>query len=408
MERTNLNPGASGPAGEPPHPAFLEERGAWVRARSFALVKFRNLAEVRLEFHPRLNLLVGENAQGKTSLLEGLACLSLGRSFRAAREEEMIAYGEAEASAEGEIAGPKGLARVRLSFHRGRGKVLFLDGKRQARLSALLGRLPAVVFSPEDLDLVKGGSALRRRFLDAALVQAEPAALEPLQGYARALRQRNALLREGARDATQLAVWEIPLARFGARILARRAEVAARLGEHAARALSDLTGGAEEMIVRYEPGVRGVVPGGNEDVLRESLARALWDSRGVDAARGTTTVGPHRGDLVLEVNGRALRRYGSQGQQRTGALALKLAELDYLAESVGAEPLVLFDDVMAELDAGRRAYFLKRLRSAGQAVLTGTSEEEFAEALGGARRFRVEAGTVRMIDAGRPGAGEKE
>jgi len=367
---------------------------------SLRLVRFRNYPKLEVGLHPRLNLFLGANAQGKTNILEALYCLSTTRSFRSAADDELIAFGQDEAAVEAEVEHPAGREVLRLEYYRHQGKGLSLDGKKQKKLSSLLGRLPSVVFSPDDLFLVKGAPVLRRRLLDVTLLQMDPVYLVHLQQYERSLKQRNALLKSRASGLeSQLPVWDEALARHGAFLQKRRGELAAELSDRSGRALEDLTGGAERFEAAYAPQVKA---GADEDSIRSAILEALRAGRRDEMVRGTTLNGPHRDDVRLSVNGKPLRKYGSQGQMRTGALAVKLAQLEILAGACRVPPLVLFDDVMAELDEKRQAFFLERLKRGGQALLTGTSENDFAAARGGARVFRVAEGAVTMVDAGPP------
>lgn len=365
---------------------------------SLRLSRFRNYESMEVGFHPQLNLFLGPNAQGKTNILEALYCLSTTRSFRAASDEEMIQFGQEEGAIEGVLHREEGQEALRLELRRSKNKALFVNGKKQKKLSSLLGRLPAVVFSPDDLFLVKGGPSLRRRYLDVTILQMDQGYLAHLQQYERTLKQRNSLLRQKVPGAeSQLAVWDLPLADHGAALMVKRAAVARQLSDFAGRALKDLTGGAEQFEVRYEPQLPLGEP---EGFLKDKMLEALSKARREEMARGVTVVGPHRDDLGLWVNGQPLRKFGSQGQQRTGALALKLAQLSLLSEGCHTNPLVLFDDVMAELDEKRQAFFLNRLQQGGQAFLTGTSANDFAAASKGARIFRVEAGKLKMTQEG--------
>ncbi len=367
---------------------------------SLRLSHFRNYESLEVGFHPQLNLFLGSNAQGKTNILEALYCLSTTRSFRAAVDEEMVRFGQEEGAIEGHLHREEGQETIRLELRKGKSKALIVNGKKQKKLSSLLGRMPAVVFSPDDLFLVKGGPGLRRRYLDVTILQMDQGYLAHLQQYERTLKQRNSLLRQRAPGTEgQLAVWDLPLARHGAAVMAKRKQVAEHLTDFAGEALRDLTGGAEEFEVRYEPQV-AFEP--KEEALSQRILDALGKARREEMARGVTVVGPHRDDLGLWVNGQPLRKFGSQGQQRTGALALKLAQLSLLSEGCHTNPLVLFDDVMAELDEKRQAFFLNRLQQGGQAFLTGTSANDFAAASKGARIFRVEAGAVKRVQEGPP------
>ncbi len=353
---------------------------------------------MEVEFHPQLNLFLGSNAQGKTNILEAIYCLSTTRSFRAAVDDEMIQFDEEAGAIESVLQREEGREQIRLEMRKSKTKTLLVDGKKQKKLSSLLGRLPAVVFSPDDLFLVKGGPSLRRRYLDTMMFQMDGGYLAHLQQYDRTLKQRNSLLRQRVANLeSQLAIWDSPLAEHGAAIMKKRFEISAMLSKSAGEALKDLTGGAEKFEVRYEPSLSVTA---NEESIKEKMLEALIKARREEIARGISVVGPHRDDLGLWVNGQMLRKFGSQGQQRTGALALKLAQLSILAEGCHTAPLVLFDDVMAELDEKRQAFFLNRLQQGGQAFLTGTAAADFAAASSKARIFKVEAGHVRMTQEG--------
>jgi len=369
-----------------------------VHVCSLRLSHFRNYETMEVAFHPRLNLFLGSNAQGKTNVLEALFCLSTTKSFRAAADEEMIQFDQEAGAIEGLLQREEGQERIRLELRKSKNKTLFVNGKKQKKLSSLLGRLPAVVFSPDDLFLVKGGPALRRRYLDMTILQMDQGYLAHYQQYERTLKQRNSLLRQRVQGIeAQLPIWDAPLALHGAALTTKRNEMAKRLSAFAGQALKDLTGGAERFEVRYEPSLPLEAAG---DALQEMMLQALAKARREEMARGVTVVGPHRDDLGLWVNDQPLRKYGSQGQQRTGALALKLAQLSLLSEECHTAPLVLFDDVMAELDEKRQAFFLNRLQHGGQAFLTGTSAHDFAAAAQKARVFRVEGGQVTVTQEG--------
>ncbi len=365
---------------------------------SLRLFHFRNYESLEVSFHPHLNLLLGANAQGKTNILEALYFLSTARSFRVADDEQVVQLNQEEGSVEGTLYREEGQEQIRLEIRKGKNKTLFLNGKKQQRLSSLLGRLPSVVFSPDDLLLVKGGSASRRRYLDMAILQLDQAYRVHLQKYERALKQRNSLLRQRVpRLENQLTAWDEPLAEHGAVLMEKRAEVASRLSFFAQQALKDLTGGSEHFEICYEPCLEME---GSRELLNEKIAKALLEARREDIARGLTIAGPHRDDLGFWLNGHSLARYGSQGQQRTGALALKLSQLSVLAEGCHTAPLILFDDVMAELDQKRQEFFLNRLLQEGQAILTGTSPNDFRMAINIARIFSVEGGKVDLKKVG--------
>ena len=363
------------------------------------LRSYRSYETLHLAFDPGVQIFLGANAQGKTNIIEALYYAAFGRSHRTSSDAELIRVG-----ADG--------AHIGLSFRRhdvpGELSFTFARGARRRityageslRQRDLVGILPMVLFSPEDLFLVKGAPALRRRYLDAELSQASPAYYGELLRYTRILKQRNAVLkdiRERLAAPDDLSPWDAQLARSAAYIVTRRIAAVAQLGALSARVQAVLAAG-EELALAYE-----IAGAGAEDFAEDDMTEALhvWynkmlcEGRARDIARAATGVGPHLDDLVLRVGGMSLRSYGSQGQQRTGALALKLAELFYLQENIGEAPILLLDDVMSELDADRRRALLDFIRHEHiQTFITATDAAYFPAERMGTYRY-VEAGTVR-------------
>lgn len=363
------------------------------------LRSYRSYETLHLAFDPGVQIFLGANAQGKTNIIEALYYAAFGRSHRTSSDAELIRVG-----ADG--------AYIGLSFRRhdvpGELSFTFARGARRRityageslRQRDLVGLLPMVLFSPEDLFLVKGAPALRRRYLDAELSQASPAYYGELLRYTRILKQRNAVLkdiRERLAAPDDLPPWDAQLARSAAYIVTRRIAAVAQLGALSARVQAVLAAG-EELALAYEIAGAGVEDFAEDD-MTESLHvwynKMLCEGRARDIARAATGVGPHLDDLVLRVGGMSLRSYGSQGQQRTGALALKLAELFYLQENIGEAPILLLDDVMSELDADRRRALLDFIRHEHiQTFITATDAAYFPAERMGTYRY-VEAGTVR-------------
>lgn len=363
------------------------------------LRSYRSYETLHLAFDPGVQIFLGANAQGKTNIIEALYYAAFGRSHRTSSDAELIRVG-----ADG--------AHIGLSFRRhdvpGELSFTFALGARRRityageslRQRDLVGILPMVLFSPEDLFLVKGAPALRRRYLDAELSQASPAYYGELLRYTRILKQRNAVLkdiRERLAAPDDLPPWDAQLAKSAAYIVTRRIAAVAQLGALSARVQAVLAAG-EELALAYE-----IAGAGSEDFAEDDMTEALhvWynkmlcEGRARDIARAATGVGPHLDDLVLRVGGMSLRSYGSQGQQRTGALALKLAELFYLQENIGEAPILLLDDVMSELDADRRRALLDFIRHEHiQTFITATDAAYFPTERMGTYRY-VEAGTVR-------------
>jgi len=324
---------------------------------------FRAYEHVELHLDPGVNIFIGPNASGKTSILEALGLLATGRSFRGASDIELVRGGCSAYLVRARLDGRLGSRIVEMRYAAPAGGVpgrrtVSLNGDQVPHAGDFLGLVPLVSFSPDDLALVKGGPAVRRRFLDSFLGQTSPAYREALTRYYRTLAQRNALLADmgsrrlaGGAAARLLEPWDETLVAEAGTVQEAREEACGILGPSAAAAFAEIDGGSLEVL--YRPAVFN--PGRREDELR----------------RGVTLTGPHRDEVVLVADGRDSRRFASQGQQRSIVLALKLASVKRLEETLGESPVLLLDDVMSELDPGRRASLLPLLWR-GQAFVTTT------------------------------------
>lgn len=363
------------------------------------LRSYRSYETLHLAFDPGVQIFLGANAQGKTNIIEALYYAAFGRSHRTSSDAELIRVGADGAHIGLSFRRHDVPSELSFTFARGARRRITYAGE-SLRQRDLVGILPMVLFSPEDLFLVKGAPSLRRRYLDAELSQASPAYYGELLRYTRILKQRNAVLkdiRERLAAPDDLPPWDAQLARSAAYIVTRRIAAVAQLGALSARVQAVLAAG-EELALAYE-----IAGAGAEDFAEDDMTESLhvWynkmlcEGRARDIARAATGVGPHLDDLVLRVGGMSLRSYGSQGQQRTGALALKLAELFYLQENIGEAPILLLDDVMSELDADRRRALLDFIRHEHiQTFITATDAAYFPAERMGTYRY-VEAGTVR-------------
>ncbi|MEK9659154.1 MAG: DNA replication and repair protein RecF [Chloroflexota bacterium] len=379
-----------------------------MRLSSLSLTAVRSYPALALELGPGLTVVCGENGQGKSNLLEACYLLALGRSYRAATDRDLIAWDAVSAGTAALIAarieraaGPLE-ARVGLEAS-GEANVLKrvrLNGVAK-RAADLVGALAAVLFSADDLALISGPPAGRRRYLDVLLSQASHPYLRSLQHYQRVLTQRNALLKglkEGRAREDELAYWDDALAAGAASLLAARYGAVSRLAPLAAEAYARLAGDGRAFSVGYA----GTVPFAGEAPSPADAAAALAASRGQERARGMTVVGPHRDDLRLTLDGVEMARHASRGQQRLAALALRLAEGRWLAARRGEQPVVLLDDVLSELDAQRRAQVLEEVAGADQVIVT-TADLGLLPwaALAGARVLRVAGGMLEAQEAAR-------
>ena len=340
---------------------------------------FRNLRSATLAPAPRLTVLCGPNGQGKTNLLEAIWLLTGGKSFRGAKDAELIRRDAPFAVLEANFQAGDRDQQMRLTVgSRGTkrpGRTVKLNGADRGRAASIAGTFTAVVFDPNHLSLVKGGPEGRRRFLDAALCQLYPGYLVALRRYARTVAQKNALLK--AYDITPgadtlLETFNEGLAKTGAEVMARRTAYLARLAPAAAQNYRDISSGAETLTVTYQPCC---------DPTPEALAARLREVKNTELRAGFCLTGPHREDLEIDIDGQPGRIYGSQGQQRSAVLSLKLAEASVAGEILGEHPVMLLDDVLSELDDARQAYLLTRIEDK-QTFVTTCDSAAFARTNG--------------------------
>jgi DNA replication and repair protein RecF len=355
---------------------------AWVEVRGF-----RSYDHLALEPDPETNVFVGSNGAGKTNFLEAVGYLARLKSFRGAPDEALLAADADRAIVRGGFLRDAGELRVEIELPRQGRRVVLLNGKRPQRHSDLKQQLQLVAFLPDDLDLVKRGPSLRRDYLDDLAEQLWPAAGAEHEDFAKALRQRNALLRQSGRetDPVTLGVWDQRLGAAGAKVTARRLQVLERLGPLIDDAYRRLGGAAATVTWTYRS---KWLESATE--LEASLARALQAAHRYDMDRRVTTVGPHRDEPVFFLHGRDARVQASQGEQRSLALGLRIAAYHLLREQHGEPPLLILDDVFSELDARRSAGVLELL-PAGQVFISTAREEEVPVS---GRRWAVGGGTI--------------
>jgi DNA replication and repair protein RecF len=368
---------------------YLNSYGKQARITKLSLNDFRNYHVVEVSLHAGQNVFVGANGQGKSNLLEAVYALASTRSFRGARDKDVIRLGAEKAAVSG-VVGEED-TEISLEYNKSGGRRAAVFGQRLPKVIELVGRLPAVVFSSTDLAIVDAGPSERRGFLDAELSIISPSYLKAFAGYRKALEQRNAALRsvrEGA-SRSQLDPWEAALSEKGAQLRLARAEWLAELIPIAAREHAELSGCAESLAVQPE----------NVDDAEdaETLDRILKARREQDISAGHTTVGPHRDDIAITLNGVEARAFASQGQRRTIALALKLAVAHYWKERLGILPVVLLDDIMSDLDIDRRNAVMAVSEAMGQVIMTTTDiEAVLPEVRSDAKVFTVQEGTIQL------------
>ncbi len=366
-----------------------------MRLNALTLRSFRNYREQRIEFDPCTNVIVGENAQGKTNLLEAAAYLSCARSPRTRSEKELILFGAEDAKLTGEIFSRGRDFTVEIELSRTKRRRLSVNKVPCRRAAELAGVLNTVYFCPDDLQLIRDGAAARRRFMDQALSQLRPRYDAALTEYGRLYEHKTRILRDAQEYPSLLETlpdFNLRMAQCGAVIVYYRARFCALLAEYAAGAHRECSGGREELALSYETVKTVEDPLAPQEVVFEALMRHQREHYQAELASRLCLSGPHKDDISVCIGGTSARAYSSQGQTRTAALSLKLAERDIFRELTGFAPVLLLDDVLSELDPRRQEYVLNRI-AGGQVFITCCEEDRLGSLLTG-RVFHVRDGSA--------------
>lgn len=349
---------------------YLTEKRSELKVNSLKLKNFRNYDLLNVEFDGSTNIFYGNNAQGKTNILEAVYLSGTTKSHRGSKDRDMIRFGEDESHIE-TVVEKNGISyQIDMHLKKNSPKGIAINKMPIRKASELFGIVNLVFFSPEDLNIIKNGPAERRRFIDLELSQLDKVYLNNLSNYNRIVNQRNRLLKElsfgGKKELLDtLEIWEMQMVQYGERLIARRKEFVAQINEIIAKIHQKLTGGKESLQIIYEPST-GNLP----------FEQALKRYRDRDLRMKSTTVGPHRDDIGFLTGDMDIRRYGSQGQQRTAALSLKLSEIELVRLATHDTPILLLDDVLSELDKHRQNYLLDSIHDI-QTLITCTGVEDF-------------------------------
>lgn len=361
--------------------------------KKIELKNFRNYQEEVVEFHKKVNIITGKNAQGKTNLLESLYILSLGKSFRTSKDSEMICFDKEFCKVKGTSFKDGKDLEVEIIIS-SEGKTIKIDGLKTSKNIDILENVYMVVFSPEDLKIVKEEPDKRRKFIDMELCQLKPVYFRNLARYKKILQQRNMLLKQQEVKEDLIAVWDESLAEYGAKIILERKSFIEKLNRISKEISRNITNGKEAMELSYEANIKSKE---NYEEQKESFLKTLNKNLKQDIFRRSTTSGPHKDDLKICVDGVDIRHYGSQGQQRTAALSLKLAEIKLIKEETGVNPILLLDDVLSELDEERQSYLINTLDEVQLFITTTEIGEEVRKNLPEGDTFFVEKAKVRKI-----------
>ena len=353
---------------------------------SVQLKNFRNYQDLTLDLDKGTNIFYGDNAQGKTNILESVYLCGTTKSHKGSKDKEIIRVGEEEAHIRMHVAKDGSTYKIDMHLRKNKAKGVAINGLPIKKARELFGIVNLVFFSPEDLNIIKNGPGERRRFLDLELCQLDQIYLTDLAGYNRIVNQRNRLLKDLFMNPSlkeTLDIWDMQMVQYGQKIIFKREQFVRELNEVIQDIHKNLSGGEEHLEVLYEPSVEA-----------EKFEETLKRNRDKDTKMKMTSQGPHRDDLCFKVNGIDIRKYGSQGQQRTAALSLKLSEIYLVKEKIKDTPVLLLDDVLSELDSNRQTYLLDSIHDI-QTLITCTGLDDFVSHQFHINKvFKVVKGTV--------------
>ncbi|MFW6281546.1 MAG: DNA replication/repair protein RecF [bacterium] len=361
------------------------------------LKNYRNIKKNIIKLNPGINILIGDNGQGKTNFLESIYILGTGSSHRTNRDKELINWKKESTLIQVNLV--KKDYSIKISLIDNTSKKPKINDNPLEKFTELIGNLNVVLFSPEDLKLVKGSPANRRKFLNIEVSQVSSYYHKLLNKYNHVLKQRNNLLkniRSNTSSNEMLEVWDEQLSELGAKIIKKRLEVIEKLKILARLNQRKITEGTENLSIEYKNSIKDNIE--EENDIKVIFKQNLVNNRNKEIERGYTITGPHRDDLIFKINEKDVRKFGSQGQQRTVALSLKLAELEFMKSEIGEYPILLLDDVFSELDKKRKNTLINVIKNNIQTIITSTDFEEFESFSNSIKYFKVNNGNLKKID----------
>ncbi|MCH6268650.1 MULTISPECIES: DNA replication/repair protein RecF [Neobacillus] len=368
---------------------------------ALSLKNYRNYEELFIEFENKVNVILGENAQGKTNVMESIYVLAMAKSHRTSNDKELIRWDEEYAKIEGRVQKQYSSLPLQLVISK-KGKKARLNHIEQQKLSQYVGNMNVVMFAPEDLNLVKGSPQVRRRFIDMEIGQISPIYLHDMSQYQKILQQRNHYLKmlqiKKQTDQTMLEILTEQFIQVAVKIIAKRFEFLHLLAKWAGPIHKGISRGLETLEINYKPSVE-VLEEQELSKMVTCFEEKFGKVKTKEIERGTTLFGPHRDDLLFFVNGRDVQTFGSQGQQRTTALSVKLAEIELIQAEIGEYPILLLDDVLSELDDYRQSHLLNTIQGKVQTFVTTTSVDGIDhQTLKEASTFQVSSGIIQKVD----------
>ena len=334
----------------------------WIN--NIKLNNFRNYNNKEIKLHENINVFFGENAQGKTNIIESIFLCSIGKSFRTNKEKELIKFNEEKTLVEINYEKSDRTGNIKIEI--GEKKQVYLNGIKIKKLSELLGNINIVIFTPDDINILKGGPQNRRKFLDIMISQLRPNYMHILSLYNNTLEQRNNYLKQiktEKKDENLLDIWDEKLIDYGIKIYEYRKEFLEKIKNKIKNIHKDITNGREDIEIKYI----------SDAITRQTFINELKSRRKLDIIKGFTTKGVHRDDFIIYINKKQVGTFGSQGQNRTAMLSLKLSELQVIYDDIGEYPILLLDDFMSELDSKRRESFLNNIKDI-QVIITCTEK----------------------------------
>ncbi len=357
---------------------------------------FRNYKELNIEFKNNINIFIGNNAQGKTNLLEAIYFLALGKSLRNYQKEDLVNWDKQHFYIKGNVVEKNRSTKIEIGYSRENKKIIKINSVEKKNFTDLLGIFNVVIFTPEDLLLVKGGPNLRRDFIDQEISQLFPVHSKYLYDYGKLLFSRNKILKSNKQDLIKtLDVFDIQMASLAAEIIKKRVEVLEKVKILASLTHRKLTNNEENLIINYSS-LNGMTEKDLLKLTKESIKNIILKMYGENKERDlltkVTSIGPHRDDLIFQINGKNAKKYCSQGQQRTLVLSLKLAELELFMSHKGSYPVLLLDDVLSELDEHRRNFLIKNIKDKIQTFITTTDNDDYLASIG--KIYTIKEGVI--------------
>jgi len=359
-------------------------------------INFRNYPKVEIDFFNGINFLYGDNAQGKTNIIEGIYLSALGKSQRIARDAEMILFGSEGYFIEIDLIKSDRSYKIEIGANNKKEKRIKIAGREIKKIGELLGKLIIVLFSPDELKIVKESPYYRRRFIDILVCQLSSSYLFNLQKYYKIAAQRNNLLKQIKKKREledTLEIWDKEYAETAVLILKKRIEILERIKEKAEKIHKKLTEGKETLEIYYKSTFKGFTE--HIEQSTENFIKALQQNRSIDIETGFTHIGPQRDDIIIKINGKDAGNFSSQGQQRTAVLSLKLAELELIKEEIGEAPVLLMDDVFSELDAKRRRFLIEYIKDV-QVFITSTEKLEDLNFINKINYYKIKEGKLEQ------------